>query len=77
VQTAQTEEILFRGLITASLARRLQFLWANLAQAFIFLLPHLLLLRVMPEAWGMLPLVFVGALVFGWLRIKSGSIIGP
>ena len=31
----------------------------------------------MPKAWPLLPLVFVGALVFGWLRIKSGSIIGP
>ena len=29
------------------------------------------------EAWRLLPLVFAGALVFGWLRIKSGSIIGP
>jgi len=77
VQTGLTEEILFRGLIAGSLSRRLPILWANLAQAFIFLLPHLLILYVMPEAWGLMPLVFVGALVIGWLRIKSGSIIGP
>jgi membrane protease YdiL (CAAX protease family) len=77
VQTGLTEEILFRGLIAGSLSRRLPIVWANVAQAFIFLLPHLLILYVMPGAWILLPLVFVGALVFGWLRIKSGSIIGP
>jgi membrane protease YdiL (CAAX protease family) len=31
----------------------------------------------MPEAWPILPLVFAGALLFGWVRIKSGSILGP
>ena len=77
VQTGLTEEILFRGLIAGSLSRRLPILWANVAQAFIFLLPHLLIVYFMPEAWPVLPPVFVGALVLGWLRIKSGSIIGP
>jgi membrane protease YdiL (CAAX protease family) len=77
VQTGLTEELLFRGLIAGSLSRRLPLVWANLAQASIFFLPHLLILYVMPEAWGLLPLVFVGALVFGWVRIKSGSIVGP
>jgi membrane protease YdiL (CAAX protease family) len=76
VQTGLTEEILFRGLIAGSLSRRLPITWANLAQAFIFLLPHLLILYLVPEAWPLLLLVFVGALVVGWLRIKSGSIIG-
>jgi membrane protease YdiL (CAAX protease family) len=37
----------------------------------------LLILLVAPEVWGLLPLVFAGALLFGWVRIKSGSIIGP
>jgi len=50
--------------------------WANAVQALIFLLPHLLLLRLMPEMWGMLPVVFVGAFFLGWVRIKSGSILG-
>jgi membrane protease YdiL (CAAX protease family) len=77
VQTGLTEEILFRGLIAGSLSRRLSVLWANVAQALVFLLPHFLILYVMPEVWPLLPLVFAGALVFGWLRIKSGSIIGP
>ena len=76
VQTAFTEELLFRGLIAGSLSRRLPMLWANLAQAAIFFLPHLLILLVAPEMWFILPLVFVGALVLGWIRIKSGSIIG-
>jgi membrane protease YdiL (CAAX protease family) len=77
VQTGFSEELLFRGLIAGSLSRRLPVLWANVSQALIFFLPHLLLLLVMPEVWPVLPLVFVGALLFGWVRIKSGSIIGP
>jgi membrane protease YdiL (CAAX protease family) len=76
VQTALAEEVLFRGLIAGSLARRLPLLWANLAQAAIFLLPHLAILSFAPELWGILPVVFVGALTFGWIRIKSGSILG-
>jgi membrane protease YdiL (CAAX protease family) len=76
VQTGFPEELLFRGLIAGSLSRRLPFLWANLGQALIFFIPHLLVLRVMPEMWGMLPVIFAGSLLWGWVRIKSGSIIG-
>jgi membrane protease YdiL (CAAX protease family) len=52
--------------------------WANLAQASIFLLPHFAILLVAPGTWvwGVLPIVFAGALLFGWVRIKSGSILG-
>ncbi|HEY1378063.1 MAG TPA: type II CAAX endopeptidase family protein [Gemmataceae bacterium] len=77
VQTGFPEELLFRGLIAGSLARRLSGGWANLLQALIFLAPHLLVLLVMPEMWWVIPLVFGGALFAGWLRIRSGSIIGP
>jgi membrane protease YdiL (CAAX protease family) len=77
VKTGFPEEFLFRGLIAGSLSRRLSMPWANLWQALIFLAPHLLVLRVMPEMWGVLPLVFAGSLFLGWVRIKSGSIIGP
>lgn len=77
IQTGFTEELLFRGLIAGSLSRRFPFIWANLAQALIFLLPHLLILRVMPEMWPILPIVFALALFQGWVRIRSGSIIGP
>lgn len=77
VQTALAEELLFRGLIAGSLLRRLPLAWANLVQALIFLVPHFAILLIAPEVWVILPVVFAGALVFGWIRIKSGSIIGP
>ena len=48
-QTAFPEELLFRGLIAGSLWRRFSVGWANLLQAVIFLLPHFLILLVMPE----------------------------
>ncbi len=76
IKTGFPEELLFRGLIAGSLSRRFSLLWANLAQALIFFLPHLLVLRIMPEMWGILPVIFAGALFLGWVRIKSGSIIG-
>lgn len=77
VQTGFAEEVFFRGLIAGSLGRRLPLLWANILQALVFLAPHLLLLTVAPEAWGLLPVIFVAALILGWLRIRSGSILGP
>jgi membrane protease YdiL (CAAX protease family) len=76
VTTGFAEEFLFRGLIAGSLSRRLSLLWANVCQALIFLAPHLLVLRVMPELWPVIPIVFLGSLFFGWVRIKSGSILG-
>src|SRR5262245_5313157 len=76
VKTGFPEELLFRGLIAGSLSRRLPLLWANLGQALIFFIPHLLVLRVMPEMWGILPVIFAGSLLWGWVRIKSGSILG-
>ena len=77
VQTGFTEELLFRGLIAGSIFRRASFGWANTIQALIFLLPHLPILFIAPELWPILPVVFAAALVFGWLRSRSGSIIGP
>src|SRR5687767_13059327 len=74
VKTGFAEEVLFRGLIGGSLSRRLPSGWANLGQALVFLAPHLLVLRVMPELWPLLVVVFLGALFVGWLRIRSGSI---
>jgi membrane protease YdiL (CAAX protease family) len=76
VKTGFPEELLFRGLIAGSLSRRVSLVWANLGQALIFLIPHLLVLRIMPEMWGILPVIFAGSLFMGWVRIKSGSIIG-
>jgi membrane protease YdiL (CAAX protease family) len=77
VQTGLPEELLFRGLIAGSLGRRLPSSLANFLQALIFLAPHLLVLLVMPEMWWVLPLIFAGALFAGWLRFRSGSIMGP
>jgi len=77
IQTGFAEEFLFRGLIAGSLSRRLPMIWANLLQGLIFLAPHLLILTIAPELWGILPVVFLGALFTGWVRIKSGSIVGP
>jgi membrane protease YdiL (CAAX protease family) len=76
IQTGFPEELFFRGLIAGSLSRRLPLLWANLVQALVFLIPHLLVLIVMPELWGFLPVIFAGSLFWGWVRIKSGSIVG-
>jgi len=77
VKTGFAEEFLFRGLIAGSLSRRLSLAWANFWQALVFLLPHLLILAFMPELWMILPIVFGFALFAGWLRIRSGSIVGP
>jgi membrane protease YdiL (CAAX protease family) len=77
LQTGFPEELLFRGLIAGSLARWLPGVWANSLQALIFLAPHLLVLRIMPEMGWVLPIIFAGAVFAGWLRIRSGSIIGP
>ena len=77
VKTGFAEELLFRGLIAGSLGRRMSLLWANVLQALVFLLPHLLVLTVMPEMWGLLPIVFGTALFLGWARIRSESILGP
>lgn len=77
VKTGFSEELLFRGLIAGSLSRQFSILWANLGQALIFLVPHLLVLRIMPEVWGILPIIFASSLFLGWVRIRSGSIIGP
>jgi membrane protease YdiL (CAAX protease family) len=77
VKTGFSEELFFRGLIAGSLERRMPFIWANLLQALIFLLPHGLVLLVMPRMWWLLPVVFAMALFNGWVRCRSGSILGP
>lgn len=77
VKTGFSEELLFRGLIAGCLSRRLPLRWANILQAVIFLAPHLLFLKFMSEMWFMLIFVFIFALIAGWARIKSGSIVGP
>lgn len=77
VQTGFAEEFLFRGLLAGSLSRRMPVSTANVIQSVIFLAPHLLLLFITPEQWRLLVIVFLGALYSGWLRIRSGSLLGP
>ncbi len=73
--TGFPEELLFRGLIAGALFRRFTLWKANLGQAAIFLIPHLIILVVAPRLW---PLVIFAPLVLGmaagWLRHTSGSI---
>jgi uncharacterized protein len=74
--TGIPEEILFRGLIAGALFRRLPFWKANLIQALIFTMPHLLILLVAPSLWPLATLVPMAAgLVTGWLRFSSGSFL--
>ncbi len=77
VATGFSEEFLFRGMIAGSLSRCLSIGWANLLQSLIFLAPHLLLLLISPEIWWILPIIFAGSMLNGWIRIKSDSILGP
>ena len=76
VATGIPEEFLFRGLIAGALFRKFSFWKANVVQASIFMLPHLLILFFAPKLWFLMPEVFVMALTLGWLRHRSGS-IGP
>ncbi len=76
IETGLGEELFFRGLIAGWLGRR-QKLWAaNIAQAVIFTLPHLLILAVDVRLWPLAAsLPFIAGLMTGWLRLKSGSIL--
>lgn len=49
--TGFPEELLFRGLIAGTLFRRMRFRKANVLQACIFVLPHLLILLVASGCW--------------------------
>jgi len=69
------EEILFRGLLGGYLERRFGFMKGNTVQAFIFLLPHLLLLLVSLSFWAVVVVQFLAGWVMGWLRSRSGSIL--
>jgi len=69
------EEILFRGLLGGYLERRFGFMKGNTMQAFIFLLPHLLLLLVSVSFWVVVVVQFLAGWILGWLRFRSGSIL--
>lgn len=61
-----SEEILFRGVILAGIARHLAFGWANLIQAALFALSH--------EELTLMPFYLAFGLLTGWLTLRSGSL---
>jgi len=75
IYVALGEEAFFRGFLGGLLMRRLGFALGNLLQAFIFLVPHLLLLTVSTSLWPLLLAQFIAGWLQGWLFSKSGSIL--
>lgn len=75
VLRAVGEEVLFRGLVGGVLMRRLDFCRGNLAQAALFLLPHLPLLLIDMRLLPILPVQFMAGWLLGWLRYKTGSFV--
>ena len=77
VATGIPEELLFRGLIAGALFRAFAFWPANVAQAIIFTVPHLLILLVNTTLWPIAIALPLGlGLFLGWLR-KAGASIWP
>lgn len=75
VLRAVGEEVFFRGLLGGVLIRRIGFLWGNLLQSVIFLLPHLPLLLISTQLLPLLPVQFLTGWLLGWLRHKTGSFV--
>lgn len=75
VLRAAGEEVFFRGLLGGVLVRRLGFVWGNLLQAVLFLVPHLALLLIDARLWPVLPVQFAAGWLLGWLRHKTGTFV--
>ena len=75
IYVALGEEIFFRGFLGSWLIRRFGFARGNIAQALIFLLPHLLLLLISIHFWPVLLVQLLAGWLFGWLRYHSDSIL--
>jgi uncharacterized protein len=75
IYVALGEEIFFRGFLGGWLVQRLGFAIGNTVQALIFLLPHLLLLKVSFSFWPILIVQLIAGWVLGWLRYRSNSIL--
>lgn len=75
VLRAVGEEVFFRGLLGGVLIRRRGFLWGNLLQAVLFLVPHLPLLLIDARLWPILPVQFAAGWLLGWLRHKTGTFV--
>ncbi|MDO4686790.1 MAG: CPBP family intramembrane metalloprotease [Corynebacterium sp.] len=74
---ATGEEVFFRGFLHGILGKRLSPAITIVVVATLFLLPHLLLLQVDIGFWKLLPLQWVGGIVFGVLRYTTGGITAP
>ena len=75
IYVALGEEIFFRGFLGSWLIRRLGFARGNIAQALIFLLPHLLLLLISMHFWQVILVQLLAGWLLGWLRHHSDSIL--
>jgi len=75
IYVALGEEILFRGFLGGWLVRRLGFAIGNAVQAFVFLLPHLLLLFVSTSLWPVIIVQLLAGWLLGLLRYRSNSIL--
>jgi membrane protease YdiL (CAAX protease family) len=75
IYVALGEEILFRGLLGGWLFQRLGFARGNTVQAFLFLLPHLLLLLVSQRLWPVILVQLIAGWLLGLLRYRSNSIL--
>lgn len=75
VLRALGEEILFRGLLGGVFMRRLGFLWGNLLQSAVFIIPHLVLLLIDSRTWPVILVQFAAGWLLGWLRYKTGSFV--
>ena len=91
--TALAEELLFRAVLLAILLQLLSVRWAVVAAAVVFGLWHVLTtigdldgneatesLNAIAQAGSVAGVVVatgVGGLLFGWLRVRSGSIVAP
>jgi membrane protease YdiL (CAAX protease family) len=75
IYVALGEEIFFRGFLGGWLVRRLGFAIGNTIQAFVFLVPHLLLLLVSLTLWPVIIVQLLAGWLLGWLRYRSNSIL--
>ena len=75
IYVALGEEIFFRGFLGSWLIRRFGFARGNIAQALIFLLPHLLLLLISIHFWPVILVQLLAGWLIGWLRYHSDSIL--
>ena len=75
IYTTLGEEVFFRGFLGGWLIRRFGFWVGNLLQTVIFLLPHLLLLLVSVQLWGLVVVQALSGWFLGWLRYRSDSIL--